>query len=409
MQVKGYRPEGLVPRTFWPANAVGSNRNSKAETKKLFPGVTPFDTPKPERLLQRVIYLATNPGDIVLDCFAGSGTTAAVAHKMGRRWITSELLPVTVDTYTKRRLTNLVNGGDSGGVTVAKERVTADGVSLPFGIGPHDAQKFQRVLRKVLWTADEVIDEDQADEAEAEYEDDLGMTDEHRGQESEPLLELTVSLDKELQNILRTATKAGTNPLDENETKAFNTLLGKVRTAQLATLDLTQTVRSSLLKRTQTKDRKTTLWHGGGGFTHLEVGPSMFEEADGVIVLADWATRGELAKAMSAQLEVRYEPNGIFSARKGSIRYVVIDGLVGAGTVAAVLEQVPSNEIVHVWATQYDDEAAENLRRSRPGSRLEAIPDSVLDSYRRKAAKGSPFGPRRDEQLTVIDENTEGA
>ncbi len=287
IQVKNYRPEGLVPRTFWPFKAVGSNRNSKAETKKLFPGITPFDTPKPERLLQRVIYLATNQGDIVLDCFAGSGTTAAVAHKMGRRWVTSELLPETVDTYTKHRLVNLVNGGDRGDVTVVKERVAANGVSLPPRVGPDDAQTFQRVLRKVLRTADEVIDEDQIDEAEVEFEDDLGMTEEHRDSESEPPLQVTVSLDRELQQILRAATKAGANPLDANETKTLNTLLRKVATAQLASLDLTRTVRLSLLKRTGTTDRKTTLWHGGGGFTHLEVGPSMFQEVDGFIVLAD--------------------------------------------------------------------------------------------------------------------------
>lgn len=109
---------------------------------------------------------------------------------------------------------------------------------------------------------------------------------------------------------------------------------------------------------------------------------------------------------MSAQLEVRYEPDGIFSARKGTIRYVVVDGLAGEGTVSAIIEQIPPGQIVHVWATQCDDRAAEILHRSRPGSRLEAIPDSVLDSYRRKAAKGSPFGPRRDAKLTTIDENT---
>lgn len=408
VQVKGYKPEGLVPRTFWPFNAVGSNRNSKAETKKLFPGLTPFDTPKPERLIQRVIHLATSPGDIVLDCFAGSGTTAAVAHKMGRRWITSELLPSTVASYTKPRLAKLIGGGDAGGVTVEKERVAVDGVVLPVGVSPEDAQRFQKVLRKVLRTADEPVEEEPVDEDEL-VEDDPGLIEEGPEQAPEPPPPLTISLDKELQKILRAASKAGESPLDATEARTLNALLRKVAAAELSTLDITKTVRSTILTRTKTKDHRTTLWHGGGGFTHLEVGPSMFEEIDGVIVLADWATRGDLAEAMCAQLEAHYEPNGIFAAHKGNVRYVVIDGLVGEGTVASILDQVPSDEVVQVWATQYDDEASAKLRRDRPGSRLEAIPDSVLDSYRRKAAKGSPFKRRRATDVAPTDENAEDA
>lgn len=409
IQVKGYKPEGLVPRTFWPFNAVGSNRNSKAETKRLFPGINPFDTPKPERLIQRVIHLATDPGDIVLDCFAGSGTTAAVAHKMGRRWITSELLPSTVNTYTKPRLVKLINGGDPGGVTVVKERVAAAGVSLPPGVEPEDAQKFQKVLRKVLRTADEPVEDEPLDDDEAIVADDPELMDDESEQPIEPPSPLTISLDTELRKVLRAAKKSGDSPLDEAETKALTGLLRKVAEAELTTLDITKSVRSAILQRTKTADRKTTMWHGGGGFSHFEVGPSMFEEIDGVIVLADWATRGELAKAMCAQLEARYEPNGIFAAHKGSVRYVVIDGLVGEGTVASILDQVPVGEVVQVWATQYDDEAATKLRRERPGSRLEAIPDSVLDSYRHKAAKGSPFKRRRVTQSSAIDGNAEEA
>ena len=87
--IKRYLSEvsDLVPRTIWPKDQVGSNRTSKNEMRALFPGISSFDTPKPERLLERVLRLSTQPGDIVLDSFAGSGTTGAVAHKMGRRWI----------------------------------------------------------------------------------------------------------------------------------------------------------------------------------------------------------------------------------------------------------------------------------------------------------------------------------
>lgn len=104
------------PETIWPHGEVGSNRTSKAEVKKLFPDLIPFGTPKPERLLQRVISIATNPGDIVLDSFAGSGTTGAVAHKMGRQWIMVEL-GEHCHTHVIPRLTKVVNGEDPGGIT----------------------------------------------------------------------------------------------------------------------------------------------------------------------------------------------------------------------------------------------------------------------------------------------------
>ena len=76
--------------TIWPHTEVGSNRTSKAEAKALLPDEVTFGTPKPEALLRRIISIATNPGDLTLDSFAGSGTTGAVAHKMGRQWIMVE-------------------------------------------------------------------------------------------------------------------------------------------------------------------------------------------------------------------------------------------------------------------------------------------------------------------------------
>jgi adenine-specific DNA-methyltransferase len=109
---------GLVPETWWSRDQVGDNNESKSEVQALFPGIHDvFQTPKPERLLERVIHIGSNPGDIVLDCFGGSGTTAAVAHKMGRRWVTTEILPETVATFTSPRLQKVVAGEDSGGIT----------------------------------------------------------------------------------------------------------------------------------------------------------------------------------------------------------------------------------------------------------------------------------------------------
>jgi adenine-specific DNA-methyltransferase len=83
----------------------------------LFPDREPFATPKPEKLLARIIHIASDPGDIVLDFFAGSGTTATTAHKMGRRWIAVERSRSTIDTFTLPRLRTVVKGEDTGGIS----------------------------------------------------------------------------------------------------------------------------------------------------------------------------------------------------------------------------------------------------------------------------------------------------
>jgi adenine-specific DNA-methyltransferase len=106
---------GRPPETIWPHSEVGSNRTSKKEIKDLF-GSDVFATPKPEALIQRVLSIATDPGDIVLDSFAGSGTTGAVAHKMGRRWIMIELGD-HCRTHIVPRLTKVIDGADAGGIT----------------------------------------------------------------------------------------------------------------------------------------------------------------------------------------------------------------------------------------------------------------------------------------------------
>jgi adenine-specific DNA-methyltransferase len=107
------------PETIWTHADVGSNRTSKAESNALF-GRDAFQTPKPERLLERVMALATKPGDIVLDSFAGSGTTGAVAQKMGRRWIMVEL-GNHCETHIAPRLRKTIDGTDAGGITEAVE------------------------------------------------------------------------------------------------------------------------------------------------------------------------------------------------------------------------------------------------------------------------------------------------
>ena len=117
--IKRYLTEvgNLVPRTFWSKDDVGSNRTSKNEMRALFPDASSFTTPKPERLLQRVFSIATNSDDIVLDSFLGSGTTAAVAHKMGRRWIGVEMGSHAV-THCAPRLQKVIEG-EQGGISAA--------------------------------------------------------------------------------------------------------------------------------------------------------------------------------------------------------------------------------------------------------------------------------------------------
>ncbi len=110
--------EGRPPETIWFNTEVGSNRTSKAEIKKVIESVTAFDTPKPEALIKKVIELSTIPGDIVLDSFAGSGTTGAVAHKMGRRWIMVEL-GEHCHTHIVPRLKKVIDGEDQGGISKA--------------------------------------------------------------------------------------------------------------------------------------------------------------------------------------------------------------------------------------------------------------------------------------------------
>jgi adenine-specific DNA-methyltransferase len=107
---------GLVPTTIWLHTEVGTTGTAKAEITQLFPGEVPFSTPKPEGLLQRVLQIATNPGEWVIDSFAGSGTSGAVAHKMGRRWIMVELHE-HCHTHIIPRLRKVIDGTDQGGIS----------------------------------------------------------------------------------------------------------------------------------------------------------------------------------------------------------------------------------------------------------------------------------------------------
>ena len=109
--------DGIVAQSVWFYQEVGHTQEAKKEIKA-FNFDSLFDTPKPERLIERVMTLATEPGDLVLDSFLGSGTTAAVAHKMGRRYIGIEMGEHAY-THCKKRLDMVVSGEDKGGISKA--------------------------------------------------------------------------------------------------------------------------------------------------------------------------------------------------------------------------------------------------------------------------------------------------
>ncbi|MBL3685360.1 site-specific DNA-methyltransferase [Leucobacter zeae] len=156
---------GLVPFTVWGSSDVGTNDDAKRHLLDLFPERPVFDTPKPEELLERILHIATSPGELVVDLFAGSGTTAATAHKMRRRWVTVERNTQTVLDFTLPRLQQVVEGSDTGGVTGQVAWVGGGGfdvlqVAPRFGTlsGLHNTS----TLRRKFITGDELAKRRQA-------------------------------------------------------------------------------------------------------------------------------------------------------------------------------------------------------------------------------------------------------
>lgn len=109
--------EGITPWSWLPNDEVGHSQEGKKESVKLFGGDKAFATPKPERLLCRILSMTTKPGDLVLDSFLGSGTTAAVAHKMGRRYIGIEM-GEHAKTHCIPRLQKVIDG-EQGGISAS--------------------------------------------------------------------------------------------------------------------------------------------------------------------------------------------------------------------------------------------------------------------------------------------------
>ena len=106
---------GLTPETLWRASEVGTTTDAKKHLLNLFNSKTLFDTPKPEGLIQKILHISTNPGELVIDAYLGSGTTAAVAHKMGRAYIGIEN-GEHIKTHCLHRLNRVIEG-EAGGIS----------------------------------------------------------------------------------------------------------------------------------------------------------------------------------------------------------------------------------------------------------------------------------------------------
>jgi adenine-specific DNA-methyltransferase len=127
--------DGIVPETIWTYNEVGHNQSAKQHLKKLLPKVEDlFVTPKPEGLIERILRIATDPGDVVLDSFAGTGTTGCAAHKMRRRWVMIELGD-HCETHLLPRLQQVIDGTDLAGITESAKWIGGGGFRY-FKLGP---------------------------------------------------------------------------------------------------------------------------------------------------------------------------------------------------------------------------------------------------------------------------------
>ena len=134
--------DGIVAQTLWTYQEVGHNQDAKKEIKNLFDGQAVFGTPKPEKLIQRIIQLASNEGDIILDFFMGSATTQAVAHKMNRQYIGIEQM-VYIETVAVERLKKVIDGEQGG---ISKDVKWQGGGSFVYCELKNDAQEFKNAI-----------------------------------------------------------------------------------------------------------------------------------------------------------------------------------------------------------------------------------------------------------------------
>jgi adenine-specific DNA-methyltransferase len=142
---------GKLPTNFWPHSDAGHTDEAKKEMLSIFTGITTFDTPKPTRLIERIFQISTNPGDIILDSFAGSGTTAHAALKSGdRRFILVEMEEYA-ETITAERVRRVIDGyGDVPGTGGSFEYYEL-GEPLMFANGNLNEAVDTAKIREYVW------------------------------------------------------------------------------------------------------------------------------------------------------------------------------------------------------------------------------------------------------------------
>ena len=348
--VKSYMPStGEPPRTWWSHDRVGHNRGAKHEIQALFPGVSPFATPKPERLLERVIHIATSPGDVVLDVFAGSGTTAAVAHKMGRRWVTAELLSETVEKFTLPRLTKVVRGEDQGGITSTDgERVDATKNGLPDDLSGPEAFALTQSLSKVAKAVTAPVD-----------------------------------LSKVVGDAVRADSKADDPVLDDDEAKELRRLMRKLAGSESAEIDFLPYVRKAAGDQLKTRKSPDTInWRGGGGFRVATLSPECFDyDPDlGLVTLTPAAFEGDnLARNTAAHMNFHLTPNHpVFTGKRGNTRLLVTTADATPEFAVELVAHLGDDEKLVLASTSVEPDAQQAIRVARRGSRVVHIPNDLF-------------------------------
>ncbi|MFM0762242.1 site-specific DNA-methyltransferase [Streptococcus suis] len=140
--------DGVVAQTLWTYQEVGHNQDAKKEIKSLFDGQAAFGTPKPEKLIQRVLQIGSNENDLVLDFFMGSATTQSVAHKMNRQYIGIEQMDY-IETVSVERLKKVI-AGEQGGIS--KDVNWSGGGSFVYAELKNDAQDFKNAIFEATTT-----------------------------------------------------------------------------------------------------------------------------------------------------------------------------------------------------------------------------------------------------------------
>lgn len=339
---------GLVPRTFWTKSDVGSNRTGKAEIKALFPGRAPFATPKPERLLHRVLSIGSDHGDIVLDCFAGSGTTAAVAHKLQRRWVTVEAIEETVDTFTKPRLSRVVDGTDRRGVSIMTDRVAKDPESWPENLDPEEAKRALSITNKV-------------------FDDDARP--------------LHLDMAKALAAAVKADQKSDEPSMNAIEARTALSVLKSLE--PIGTIDVSRQAKSLLKEHLDTRDESTVIWEHGGGFATLRVEPTAYVQHAGLTLLTPDVAGPDLTDYVAANLGFTRSPerDGVDGVR-GRAALVVVDGSIDENVAKSALLGLNDDEVLFLVGRSYVPDVSLFLREKRPGSRVLKAPSDLIERAR---------------------------